>query len=51
MAILCTPFLLGGGVEPPTKLSKRGGLTGPQLLEGVAEREGVTFFSGVAIFT
>ena len=40
----------GGGVEPPTKFSKRGGLTGPQLLEGVAEREGVTFFSGVAIF-
>ena len=24
--IVCTPFLLGGeGVEPPTKLSKRGG--------------------------
>ena len=29
------PFLLGGGgVKPPTKFSKRGGLTGPQLLEG-----------------
>ena len=31
------PFMLGGGrgggVEPPTKFSKRGGLTGPQLLE------------------
>ena len=23
----------GGGVEPPTKFSKRGGLTAPQLLE------------------
>ena len=39
------PFLLGGGgVKPPTKFSKRGGLTGPQLLEGVAGKEGVTFF-------
>ena len=27
------PFLLGRGVEPPTKSKKRG-LTGPQLLEG-----------------
>ena len=33
--------------------SKRGGLTGPQLLEGVAGKEGVTFFrgGGGAIFT
>ena len=40
------PFLLGEGkVEPPTKLSKReGDLTGPRLLEGVAEKEGVAFF-------
>ena len=32
---------------------KKGGgaLTGPQLLEGVAGKEGVTFFRGVAIFT
>ena len=39
-------------VEPPTKFSKRGGLTGPQFLEGVAGKEGVTFFKGegVAIF-
>ena len=41
------PFLQGGrgvGVEPPTK--------GPQLLEGVLGKEGVTFFRGeVAIFT
>ena len=45
--IVCTPpFLQGGrgvGVEPPTK--------GPQLLEGVLGKEGVTFFRGeVAIF-
>ena len=38
------------GVEPPTKFSKRGGLTGPQLWEGVAGKEEVTFFRGVAIF-
>ena len=50
-----TPFLLkgGGGAEPPTKFSKRGGgLTGPQLLEGVAGKKGGDFFQeGVAIFT
>ena len=41
-----------GGVEPPTKFKKKGGsLTGPQLLEGVAGKEGMTFFRGVAIFT
>ena len=34
----------GGGVEPPTKLSKRGALTGLQLLEGVAGKKGVTLF-------
>ena len=45
------PLSDGGRVEPPTKFSKRGGLTGPQLLEGVAGKEGVTFFRGVAIFT
>ena len=28
--------------EPPTKFSKSGGLTGPQLLEGVAGKEGVS---------
>ena len=37
-----TPPFFAGGVEPPTKFSKRGGLTGPQLLEGVAGKEGVT---------
>ena len=51
------PLSTGGtGVEPPTKFSKRGGLTGPQLLEGGHwERGGgVTFFMGVggiAIFS
>ena len=54
--IVCTPAPFcrrWGGVEPPTKFSKRGGgLRGPQLLEGVAGKEGVTFFrGGVAIFT
>ena len=35
----------GRGGEPPTKFSKRGGgLTGPQFLEGVAGKEGMTFF-------
>ena len=34
-----TPFLLGGGVETPTKFSKMGGLTGLQLLEVVAGKE------------
>ena len=36
------PFLQrGGGVEPPTKFSKRGVLTGTQILEGCCwEREG-----------
>ena len=37
------------GVEPPTKFWKRGGLTGPQLWEGAAGKEGLTFFRGVAI--
>ena len=36
----------GGGVEPPTQFSKRGGSTGPQFLEGVAGKEGGDFFQG-----
>ena len=33
-SIVCTPPLSAAGeVEPPTKFSKRGGLTGPQSLE------------------
>ena len=44
---MCTPPpLSAGGVEPPTKFSKRGGLTGPQLLQGVAGKGG-DFFQGV----
>ena len=31
-----------GVVEPPTKFSKRVCLTGPQLLEGFAGKEGMT---------
>ena len=40
------PPLCWGGVEPPIKFSKKGGggLTGYQLLEGVAGKEGVIFF-------
>ena len=34
----------GGGVEPPTKFSKRGGLARTQLLEGVAGKEGGNIF-------
>ena len=46
--IVCTPPLSAGGerAEPPTKVSKSGGLTAPQFLEGVAGKEGVTFFRG-----
>ena len=35
-----------GGVEPPTKFSKRGGLTGPQLLEGGCWEKGGDLFQG-----
>ena len=34
------PPLSAGGVELPTKFSKRGGLTKSQLWEGVAGKEG-----------
>ena len=40
------PPLSAGGVEPPTKYSKRGGLTRPQLSEEVAGKEGDDFFQG-----
>ena len=36
----------GGGVEPPTKFSERWFLTEPQLLQGVARKEGGNFFQG-----
>ena len=40
----CTPLSVGG-VEPPTKFSKKGVcLTGPQLWAEVAGKEGVTLF-------
>ena len=44
---------VGGGIEPHTKFSKGGGLKGSQFLEGVAGKDGVTFFKGVggAVFT
>ena len=40
--------LLSAGVEPLTEFSKMGveDLTGPQFLEGVVWKEGVTFFRG-----
>ena len=47
--ILCTPHPFCWGVEPPTKVSKKGGggLRGPQFLEGGCwERGGMTFFRG-----
>ena len=60
--LVCAPFLLGGGLQPPTKFSKREGgselepptkfskrevgLTRPQLWKGIAGKEGVTFFRG-----
>ena len=45
------PFCWGRAVEPPTKFSKRGDLTGPQLLGegGVAGKERGNFFQGIAI--
>ena len=35
-----SPLSDGGGVEAPTNYSKRRSWTGPQLLEGVAGKEG-----------
>ena len=40
----------GGGVEPPTKFSERGGLTGPPLLVVVTGKEGSDFFQGGCAF-
>ena len=39
-----------GGVELPTKFSKRGGLVEPQLLERVAGKDGMTFVRGQCNF-
>ena len=53
--IVCTPALSAGegGVWTSNQIFKKGGsLTGPQLLEGVAWKEAVTFFrGGGALFT
>ena len=38
------PFQLRGGIEPPTKFSKRGALTGPQLWKEVTGKEEGNFF-------
>ena len=38
--------LSAAGAEPPTKFSKRGGLIGPQLLQGFAAKEGGDFLGG-----
>ena len=37
------PLAAGGGFEPPTTYLKRGGLTGPQLLEGANFFRGLQF--------
>ena len=39
-----------GGVEAPTNYSKRRGWTGPQLLEGVAGKEGTWLYLGGCSF-
>ena len=44
------PFLLGGLNFQPN-FQKGGGLVGPQLLERVAGKEGMTFFMGVMQFS
>ena len=54
--IVCTPALSagvgGGGLNLQPNFKKGGSLTGPQLLEGVAWKEAVTFFrGGGALFT
>ena len=45
-----SPPLSAGGIEPSTKFRKKGGgLTGSQLLEGVAGKDGGDFFQGVGV--
>ena len=44
--IVHPPFLLGGGLNLLPNFQKGEGLTGPQFLEGVTGKEGVTFFQG-----
>ena len=42
---------MGVWAGTPTKFSKIGGLTGSQFSEGVAEKEGLTFFKGGCSFS
>ena len=44
--IYIVPPAKKGGVEPPTRFSERGGLTGPQFLEGGCWERGGDFFQG-----
>ena len=44
------PFLLGG-LNFRRNFQKGGGLVGPQLLERVAGKEGMTFFTGAMQFS
>ena len=48
----CPLFLQGErGGWTSNQIFKKGGLKGPQFLEGVTGKEGGDFFQGVAIFT
>ena len=49
--IVHSPLSAGGGGHQPNFQKGEGGLTGPQLLEGVARKEGVIFFRQVAVVT
>ena len=42
---------MGGWVGTPTKFSRKGGLIWSQFLEGVAAKEGLTFFKGGCSFS
>ena len=45
VCIVCTPLSAAGGWAF-NQIFKKGSLTGPQLLEGVAGKDGVPFFGG-----
>ena len=47
--IVCTSLPLRREVEPPTNFSKKGGFTGPQLLEGGCWERGGWLFSRVGL--
>ena len=44
------PFLLRGAGLTSNQVFKKGGLAGLQILEEVADKEGVTFFQGCCNF-